>query len=93
MPDDFRVSITNASGKDAYPMAPFTYILVTHDQPDGTKAAALVNFLWWAVHDGQRFAAPLDYAPLPEKVIAKVSAKLQTLTVQGKPIALRTAAR
>lgn len=93
VPEDFRVSITDAPGKDAYPVASFTYILVPRDQQDPVKAAALVRFLSWAVHDGQRFAAPLDYAPLPEKVVAKVSAKLETLTAQGKPIAVRAASR
>jgi phosphate transport system substrate-binding protein len=91
MPDDFRVSITNASGKDAYPMASFTYILVPQDLPDGAKGPALVNFLWWAVHDGQRFGEPLDYAPLPKPVVAKVEAKLKSLTAQGKPVAISSA--
>ena len=93
MPDDFRVSITDAAGKDAYPMASFTYVLVPGDQQDATKGPALVRFLWWAVHDGQRFAAPLDYAPLPKKVVGMVAAKLEGLKVQGKQIAVRTAAR
>jgi phosphate transport system substrate-binding protein len=88
MPDDFRVSITDASGKDAWPMASFTYLLVPKDQKDAAKGTALVRFLAWAVHDGQRFAAPLDYAPLPAAVVEKVSAKLRTLTVQGKPVDL-----
>jgi phosphate transport system substrate-binding protein len=88
MPDDFRVSITDASGKDAYPMASFTYLLVPKDQKDAAKGRALVQFLAWAVHDGQRYAAPLDYAPLPASVVEKVSAKLRTLTVQGKPVDL-----
>ncbi|BDG04005.1 phosphate ABC transporter substrate-binding protein PstS [Anaeromyxobacter oryzae] len=91
MPDDFRVSITNASGKDAYPMASFTYILVPRDQQDAAKGAAVVNFLWWAVHDGQRFAEPLEYAPLPKAVVAKVEAKLKSLTVLGKPVAIQAA--
>ncbi|HEX9050030.1 MAG TPA: phosphate ABC transporter substrate-binding protein PstS, partial [Anaeromyxobacter sp.] len=86
MPDDFRVSITDASGKKAYPMASFTYVLVPHDQADPVKAKAIVDFLSWAVHDGQKFAAPLDYAPLPRPVVEKVTAKLKTLTAQGKPI-------
>jgi phosphate transport system substrate-binding protein len=91
MPDDFRVSITDASGKDAYPMASFTYLLVPRDQKDAAKGAALVRFLAWAVHDGQRFAGPLDYAPLPPAVVEKVSAKLRTLTVQGRPVDLVSA--
>ncbi len=89
MPDDFRVSITNARGKNAYPMASFTYLLVPHDLNDPAKGKALLDFLWWAVHDGQKYAEPLDYAPLPKSVVEKVSAKLKTFTVQGKKIALK----
>ena len=66
MPDDFRVSITNAAGKDAYPISGFTYLLVYKDAKDAAKGKALVDFLWWALHDGQKLAPPLDYAPLPE---------------------------
>jgi phosphate transport system substrate-binding protein len=86
MPDDFRVSITDAAGKAAYPMASFTYLLVPQDQQDPVRARALVEFIWWAVHDGQRLATPLDYAPLPEAVVKKVEARLKTLTAQGRPI-------
>ncbi len=88
MPDDFRVSITNAEGKTAYPIASFTYLLVRRDQTDARKGQALVTFLWWAIHDGQKLAGPLDYAPLPAAVVAKIEAKLKTLTVQGKPVSL-----
>jgi phosphate transport system substrate-binding protein len=88
VPDDFRVSITDAKGKDAYPMASFTYVLVPRDQKDAAKGAALLRFLSWAVHEGQKFAAPLDYAPLPQAVVEKVTAKLATLTVQGRPAEL-----
>jgi phosphate transport system substrate-binding protein len=91
MPPDFRVSITDAQGKDAYPMASFTYLLVPQDQRDPARGTALLRFLWWAIHDGQRFAAPLDYAPLPKSVVEKVSAKLQTMTVQGKRVDLASA--
>lgn len=93
MPDDFRVSITNAKGKSSYPMASFTYLLVQKEQPDASKGAALVNFIHWAIHDGQKAAAPLDYAPLPQAVVAKVDAKLKTLTVAGKPATVPGAAK
>jgi phosphate transport system substrate-binding protein len=88
MPDDFRVSITDAEGKTSWPISSFTYLLVPGDLQDQAKGEALVHFLWWAVHDGQQFAAPLDYAPLPAKVVEKVSARLKAITVQGKPVAL-----
>lgn len=89
LPADFRVSITDARGKTAYPIASFTYLLVPKDLADGAKGKALVEFLWWAVHDGQKYAQPLDYAPLPTAVVEKVSTKIKGFTVQGKPVALK----
>ena len=84
IPDDFRTSITNARGRSAYPIASFTYLLVYKDQQDEAKGHALANLLWWAIHDGQAMAAPLDYAPLPRPVVAKVEAALRAITVHGK---------
>jgi phosphate transport system substrate-binding protein len=86
IPEDFRVSITNATGKTAYPIASFTYILVYKDQADAKKGEAIAHFLWWAIHEGQKAAPGLDYAPLPAAVVKKVEAKLKTLTVEGKPV-------
>ena len=86
MPDDFRVSITDAEGDAAYPISSFTYILVYQDQQDARKGAALASFLWWAIHDGQKFEADLFYAPLPAELVTKVEAKLKTLTSGGKPL-------
>jgi phosphate transport system substrate-binding protein len=85
IPSDFRVSITDAKGKTAYPIASFTYLLVPKDLADPAKGQALVDFLWWAVHDGQKLAEPLDYAPLPKAVVEKVSVSIKAFTVQGKP--------
>ncbi len=85
MPADFRVSITNAKGKGAYPISSFTYVLIYKEQSDGAKGKAIADFLWWAIHDGQKTAGPLDYAPLPKAVVAKVELTLRTITVQGKP--------
>jgi phosphate transport system substrate-binding protein len=83
VPDDFRVSITNSPGKGAYPIASFTYLLVYKDQTNKEKGPAVIDFLKWAVTDGEKFAAPLYYAPLPAAVQNKVLAKVATLTVQG----------
>ena len=91
LPADFRVSITDAKGKDAYPISSFTYLLVYKDQVDKAKGEALVKFLWWAIHDGQKVAASLDYAELPKPVVEKVERTLQSLTVQGKPFSVATA--
>jgi phosphate transport system substrate-binding protein len=84
LPEDFRGSITDAHGKGAYPIASFTYLLVYKDQADEAKGHALANLLWWAIHEGQAMAAPLDYAPLPKPMVAKVEAALKTLTIHGK---------
>ena len=67
---DFRVSITNADGAKAYPIASFTWLLVRPDMQDATKKAALKKFLNWMIGpDAQKMATQLDYAPLPEKIV------------------------
>ncbi len=86
LPADFRVSVTDPPGKGAYPISGFTYILVHRDQKDAAKGEALIRFLWWAIHDGQKLAPSLDYAPLPSPAVKKVEATLKGLTVQQKPI-------
>ncbi len=88
LPPDFRVSITDAAGKGAYPIAAFTYLLVYKDQADAVKGPALARFLWWAIHDGQASAPALDYAPLPKTVVSRVEQEVRSLTVQGKPVTL-----
>jgi len=70
MPEDFRVSITDAAGADAYPIASFTWLLVPTHITDEGKGIALRKFLDWMLTDGQQLAAPLNYAPLPPAVIA-----------------------
>jgi len=86
IPEDYRVSITDQPGDGAYPIAAFTYLLVYRDQQDAAKGSALLNFIWWAVHDGQKAAAALDYAPLPKPVVEKVEQTLKRMTVNGKPV-------
>lgn len=86
IPDDLRVSITNPPGKDAYPIASFTYFLVYKNQDDQAKGKALVNFLWWAIHDGEQMTKPLLYAPLPAEITAKAEQKIKSITYQGKPL-------
>jgi len=86
IPDDYRVSITNEPGAAAWPISTFTYLLVYKDMPDAAKGEALLHFLWWAEHDGQKLAPPLEYAPLPEPVVKKVEDTLRKLKVQGKEV-------
>jgi len=71
MPDDFRVSITNPAGKNAYPVASFTWLLIPARIEDGEKRKVIVDFLHWMLKDGQKHAEPLAYAPLPKEVVAK----------------------
>ena len=71
MPADFRVSITNAPGKDAYPIASFTWLLVPADWKDKTKEKVIVDFLSWMLEQGQTMTADLNYAPLPDSVKQK----------------------
>jgi phosphate transport system substrate-binding protein len=77
MPADFRVSITNAPGKDAYPISSFTWLLIPAQSKDPAKGKILADFLNWMVDDGQKMTADLTYAPLPENVAAKVKAEIK----------------
>jgi phosphate transport system substrate-binding protein len=86
MPVDFRVSLTNPPGEAAYPIASFTWLLVYKEQTDQTKGLALVKFLRWAVHDGQKYTEALLYAPLPPQVVKQIEATLGQITYQGKPL-------
>ncbi len=72
IPDDFRFSMTNAPGKDAYPIAGATWLLVYQQQKDPAKGKKLVEFLKWAAKDGEKMAQNLDYAPLPDNVQERV---------------------
>jgi phosphate transport system substrate-binding protein len=82
MPADFRVSITNAPGKGAYPISSFTWILMYEKPKDVTQAKTMVEFVKWALSDGQKFCADLGYAPLPPSVVKLETAALQKIKVQ-----------
>ena len=83
MPDDLRISITNATGPQAYPISSYTYILVYKNQKDAAKGKALVDFLWWGIHDGESFAKDLQYAPLPDDIVKRAEAKINSVTANG----------
>jgi phosphate transport system substrate-binding protein len=85
-PEDLRVQITDADGAAAYPIASYTYILVYKDQRDAAKGKALADFLWWAIHDGEKFTKDLHYAPLPAEIVKKVEAKINSMTSGGKTL-------
>ncbi|MFI5347405.1 MAG: phosphate ABC transporter substrate-binding protein PstS [Elusimicrobiota bacterium] len=78
MPKDYRVSITDASGKDAYPISTFTWLLIYPKNPEG-KGAVIKDFLRWMLKDGQGMAPALGYAPLPASVKAKVAKTVETI--------------
>ena len=77
MPADFRVSITNAPGKDAYPISSFTWLLIPEKSKEAAKGKILAAFLTWMVDDGQKMTADLTYAPLPGNVAEKVKGAIK----------------
>jgi phosphate transport system substrate-binding protein len=82
MPADFRVSITNAPGADAYPIASFTWVLLYEDPQDKAQAAMMKEFMRWALTDGQKMAPELGYASLPPQVVDMEMKALEQLKVQ-----------
>ncbi len=83
---DFRISITNAEGAQTYPISSFTWLLVPKTMTDLTKARALLEFVWWALHDGEKYTTDLAYAPLPARVVQLEEQRLKSITVDGRPV-------
>jgi phosphate transport system substrate-binding protein len=81
MPADFRVSITNAEGKGAYPISSFTWLLLYENPKDKAQSKVMVEFMKWALTDGQKYAAELGYAPLPQEVVKMEMAALTKIRV------------
>jgi phosphate transport system substrate-binding protein len=79
IPDDFRFSMTNAPGKDAYPICGATWLLVYEQQKDAAKGKKLVEFLKWSLKDGEKMAKDLDYAPLPDTVQERVLKRINEI--------------
>ena len=90
LPDDMRVSLTNTDSKYGYPIAGFTWILVYKDLANcgmsREKAKALVDLLWWMVHNGQKYATPMHYAPLLEKAQRKAEAIIKSIEFEGEAL-------
>jgi phosphate transport system substrate-binding protein len=87
MPETLARSIVNPSGKDSWPIAGYTYLIVYMDQQDCAKAQKLVEFIKWALSEkGAQFATGLDYVPLPDNVRQQVLTKLGQMTCQGQPL-------
>ncbi len=83
---DVRVSIAYAPGAKTYPISGFTYLLIPQQQTDEAKGRALVEFLWWAIHDGQKAPAQLLYAPLPGAVVKIDEGLIKQVMYQGKAL-------
>ncbi len=83
---DFRVSITNSSGAQAYPISTFTWLLVHKTYSDTAKARALVHFIWWAESDGQAKAPELGYAPLPNELHPWIEARLRSVKAGSRSV-------
>ena len=90
MPADTRVSMTNTSAPEGYPIAGFTWILLYKEQnyanKSREKADAVVKMLWWMTHEAQKYAEPLAYAQLPAPVVSKAEAILRSVTYDGTPV-------
>jgi len=82
---DYRLSIVNAPGAQAYPISSFTWILVYKTQPNAEKGKQLKDFLQWAAHEGQQLAPSLDYAPLPGALVTRIDSTLATIKVGATP--------
>ncbi|CAG0980160.1 MAG: phosphate ABC transporter substrate-binding protein PstS [Candidatus Methanoperedens sp.] len=81
-----KVSIVDAAGDNSYPIGSFTYLLVYKDQTDQTKGKLLAEFLWWAVHDGQKYSSDLLYVPLPEDIISLNEKTIRLMNNNGQPL-------
>jgi phosphate transport system substrate-binding protein len=86
VPDELFVSLSDAEGEAAYPITSYSYLLVYEDAKDPVKGEALAKYVWWGLHDGQKFSKDLDYAPIPAKVLAKVESRLKELRSGDKKL-------
>ncbi|MFW5809754.1 MAG: phosphate ABC transporter substrate-binding protein PstS [Halanaerobium sp.] len=86
MPDDMRVSITWQPGENAWPIATFTYLLVYEEYEDEEMAGEMIDYIWWALTEGDDYATELLYSPIPENLEGMVKEKLESITVDGEAV-------
>jgi phosphate transport system substrate-binding protein len=79
IPADLRFYIVNGSGSNAYPISGFSWVVVYQNQSNTDKGEALARLLWWMIHDGQQYAAPLDYVPLPSSIVSRDEAQIKAM--------------
>lgn len=88
VPEDLRVSVVDAADPGAYPITALSYLIVPRDAKDRAKGEALARFVWWGLHDGQSYAAALDYAPLPAPIVERAERAVRSLRVGGQLVAI-----
>lgn len=86
IPADYRVMVTDSPNPQAYPIVGFTWMLIYKNQTNKERGDALLKFIWWGLHDGEKMASSLLYAPLPPSLVASLEKTLKTVTYQGSPI-------
>jgi len=86
LPDDMEVMITDSSNPNAYPISGFTWLLVYENQTDPVKGDAVANLVWWMLHDGQKYAQPLEYAPLKGAAVKKAEALAKKIKVNNQMV-------
>lgn len=86
MPESLQATLESAPSVAAYPLSAYTYLLVYERALDERRGTALAHFLWWTIHDGQRFTHDLDYAPLPARVVTQVEGALRRLQAGGRNV-------
>ncbi len=89
LPDDMKVMLTNSSNPEAYPIVGFTWILVYENQKDKEKGEAIVNMLWWAIHEGQQYTTALSYAPLADDAVTRAENQILSIKYQGETLLKR----
>src|SRR5262249_50715311 len=87
LPADMKVMGTNSGNPLAYPIVGFTWILVAKEETDQAKGKALVDFLMWAIKDGQQYTVPLNYAPLSADAASKAETLIRSITYNGASLA------
>ena len=86
LPDNMEVLITDSTNPNAYPISGFTWLLVYEDQTNAAKADAVAQLTWWMLHEGQKFALPLEYAPLKGAAVKKAEALVKKIKADGAPV-------
>jgi phosphate transport system substrate-binding protein len=89
LPADMKIMITDSSNVNAYPISGFTWILAFVNQTDKVKGQTLARMLWWAIHDGQQYAVPLNYARLSSDAVTKAENEILSMNYQGQPLVTR----